>query len=175
MDTLDLRNLEGLIDALKTARSAGFFSESSPVDVLLEIIIDSILSLKNALKEGAKERTFNPELRFLENFRDELGNTKSIRIKKTPRVRYDPESERFLNQIISFFVLLKTDKRSVAQVFMTCFAPFFKSSFSEPPKDEHIRRIQEKKRRPESRKRQVQYFRRLRLKRNNPKKHRKGD
>lgn len=105
---LDKETIDRLIAALKVAKSAGFESLSSPVDLVLDACIDFSLELSDLLDQGAQERQANPSLKFLEKAKaDALGNTRSVRIFKSRQWYYDPEAAEFIRNFASFLVAIK--------------------------------------------------------------------
>lgn len=109
-DTLDKSNLDQLIDALLVARSYGFESSHSPVEFLLQAMIDLCLQIGDDLQEGTPGRKLNQELIFLDDAKaDALGNSPQ---KKIGPIRSPPFSDisagKFLKtNLASFLVLLK--------------------------------------------------------------------
>lgn len=68
IDILEETALDELIETLQVAKQIGFSLSHFPAEVLLDVMIDCALQLKNQFREGAgfwKDR-INPELQFLE-------------------------------------------------------------------------------------------------------------
>jgi hypothetical protein len=115
--TLDKDRLDDLIKVLSSAKTLGFESLSSPVDVLLEAGIDVMLLLKNSFKEGSRGRQNNPSLKFSEKEQDALGNPKQIRIKKPPNVFWSPQLAEIFDKLATFLALIKRNEPSTLRYF----------------------------------------------------------
>jgi hypothetical protein len=106
--TLESDRLKRLIETLQLAHSMGFSSNSSAVEILLEVAIDTTLQISSLLKEGSLGRRNNKEIRFLDDeVQDELGNSRQISFAKKRKFYWEPEAEDLLRQFTSFLVLLK--------------------------------------------------------------------
>lgn len=108
---------------LQKSLDKGFALRTSPVPTLLETIIDIILELKLSLKEESFGSKNNKELIFLDfEAPDELGNSRQRKQAVKPDFSwFDPESGKYLDQIVSFFILMKKHK-SAAVSFMETFS-----------------------------------------------------
>lgn len=116
---LDSSNLRELIRILQIADKHGFgLSQlSSPIDILLNAIIDMILLLKTQLSVGSKFRKNNPGMIFSDKISDALGNPKQILFRKKERLLWDPQASDILLSLASALVLVKNGK-SLRKAFM---------------------------------------------------------
>ena len=97
---LDRDQIKFQIEILTEALNMGYSSPSSPVEPLIEVVIDLLLKLGNVLQEG---RAFwkgrkNPSIKFLD-FADELANPKSIKIWDRRESAWNPELAKYFKQV----------------------------------------------------------------------------
>lgn len=109
---LDWDALKSLEETLRVLRISGFSSQSSPVSLLFEALIDINLALWKAFKEGRpKSRRNNPEVIFLEQAKaNELGNSPQISRFENPEEAWNPEASEFFKMLARFFVFMKKSK-----------------------------------------------------------------
>jgi len=107
-----IRYLEDVTNLLKLAESTAIKlgATFSPIEPLIEVAIDVIISLSIALREDFKGiSTPNPSLEFSERFSDPLGNP--LQIKRFPRrpiiLGPDKLSSIYLKRVAEFLVLLR--------------------------------------------------------------------
>jgi len=113
MDVLDKDQLDRWIQVLTEAKQVGFSSLSSPVEPLLEVMIDLCLQLKQLLQEGtvAWETRSNKSLKFSEFQVDALSNPKVIRSEKQRHVAWDPSISFFFKELAETLVRLKASHK----------------------------------------------------------------
>jgi hypothetical protein len=107
-------NTMELIRTVKSAYKSGLninFVPTSPVDPLLDILIDLLMKASMVLREDFKAIvTPNPELTFSERMQDVLGNPLQKRISPKPLiVGPDFFSSYLLRQIAEYLILLKKE------------------------------------------------------------------
>jgi len=111
MDTLDRDLLGQTILILEEARTQGFSSLSSPVEPLLEVMVDLCLQLKQLLQEGTItwERRSNKTLKF-SNFQvDALSNPKVITSEKRRSIAWNPSISFFFEELAKTLIRLKRE------------------------------------------------------------------
>ncbi len=111
MDTLDENLLDQWIQILTEAKQVGFSSSSSPVEPLLEVMIDLCLQLKQLLQEGSRtwEARSNKSLKFSTSQVDALSNPKVIRSEKQRHTAWDPSISLFFKELAESLVRLKSE------------------------------------------------------------------
>lgn len=109
-----IRSFEDMINLLKVASTStatvNIGSELSPIEPLIEIAIDLLISLSIALREDFKGIvTPNPSLEFSERWSDPLGNP--LQIKRFPRHPFilgpDKNSAMYCRRVAEYLVLLR--------------------------------------------------------------------
>jgi hypothetical protein len=98
--------LKELIQALEKAYMVGFASQSSPVDLLIDVMIDTSLLLKGFLLEK-KDVSKNPGIKFLETQQDVLGNPKQVQIPELIMDWYNPNASKFFASLAVELVKMK--------------------------------------------------------------------
>lgn len=112
MDYLDETQIDSLIEVLLQAKTIGFSISSSPIEPLLEVMVDLSLKLQEAFQEGrAWEARTNKLLKFSTTDVDSLGNPKVITSEKPRTIAWDPSSSLFFKELAQTLVRLKTTKR----------------------------------------------------------------
>lgn len=108
-DPLDENQLSLLIETLLRAKTFGFSISASPVEPLIEVMVDLSLQLRNLLKEGKSpwQQKLNPELKFLEQA-DELGNFKSLKLLKPTQPAFEPEVSEWFSRLAQDLIAVKT-------------------------------------------------------------------
>lgn len=122
---LEFERLKELIRLLEIGLKYGYASNSSPIDILLDLFIEVNLRLAIALNEGRSESWTTPGLRFLDTRQDELGNPKQIRFHKQKRVYWDPLAKEFFQSLASAAVQMKKDQKPMRVIFMTTLKDLF--------------------------------------------------
>jgi len=109
--SLDENLLDLWIETLQRAKTVGFNLSSSPIEPLLEVMVDLSLQLKNALQEGRVtwEASSNKSLKFSESQVDALSNPKVIRSEKQRHTAWDPSISLFFKDLAENLVLLKVN------------------------------------------------------------------
>jgi len=113
MDVLDKDQLERWIQVLTEAKEIGFSSLSSPIEPLLEVMIDLCLQLKQLLQEGRTtwETRSNKTLKFSKFQVDSLSNPKVITSEKQRHVAWDPSISFFFKELAETLVRLKASHK----------------------------------------------------------------
>lgn len=107
---LDKDLLDSWIEILQRAKTVGFSTLSSPVEPLLEVMVDLSLQLKNLLQEGRVtwEARSNKSLKFSQFQVDALANPKVIRSEKQRHSAWDPSISTFFEETAKILIALKT-------------------------------------------------------------------
>lgn len=109
--SFDENLLDLWIETLTRAKAAGFsMLSSSPVEPLLEVMVDMSLQLKNLLQEGRVtwEARSNKSLKFSQFQVDALANPKVISSEKQRHTAWDPSISFFFQELAQTLILLKT-------------------------------------------------------------------
>jgi len=111
--SLDKDRLDLWIETLTRAKTVGFSTLSSPVEPLLEVMVDLSLQLKNLLQEGTVtwETRSNKSLKFSEFEVDALSNPKVIRSEKQRNTAWDPSISFYFKELAETLIRLKTDHK----------------------------------------------------------------
>jgi hypothetical protein len=130
MNTLDRESIRQMIETLQSLESAGFSSQSSPISILLEALIDLSLQVGIAIHESRPGRRLNQGLLFDDKGpADELGNSRQVRIgNKTEPVLWDPQGKKFFHALAAFFVDLKKTQNILVS-FHGTMSEFFSPEF----------------------------------------------
>jgi hypothetical protein len=107
--TLKDEEFDALISMLQAARKAAFSISFSPVEVYLDLAVDSLLRVQHLLDEGTFAQQKNPALKDTGQV-DALGNSKIVKIYENPRLFWDPESSIELSSMIESLIGLKQGK-----------------------------------------------------------------
>ena len=131
--------LKELIRVLQIAdkHSFGLSSLSSPIDLLIDVIVDLILIMRQHLIDGAAFRKNNPGIKFLDRFQDVLGNPKQISFRKKERLLWDPEAKEWILALASTLVQVKTGIR-FKDAFMASFEYLISDDFANLQKTKEI-------------------------------------
>lgn len=107
---LDKDLLDSWIEILQRAKTIGFSTLSSPVEPLLEVMVDLSLQLKNVLQEGTVtwEARSNKTLKFSEFQVDALSNPKVIRSEKQRTHAWSPSISLYFEELAKTLIRLKT-------------------------------------------------------------------
>lgn len=116
MDTLDRESLKNVILILQEAEKYGFSSISSPIEVLLETLVDLLLGLASNLEAGQLERKTNKFLKFDDFSQNELGNPRQIRWNKTRVWLEDPVFAETLREIASLLISWQSNHISSTEI-----------------------------------------------------------
>ena len=148
---------------LKEAVKYGFeisFDENSyfdfsPVDILLDSMIDILLIMRKLFDLGSTGPRKNQGIGFSDRFQDVLGNPKQFRINFARDYFWDPEAYEFLMQLASVFISVKRHK-----TFRKAFMAFVEvmsltSGSTEPKKKRRSKANYHYQRRQSSRKRRL--------------------
>lgn len=146
---LDLSRIIDTLSVLKTALSRGYSVQSSPVDLLLESILDLALILKREFFEGSFARKLNPSLRFSKRYQDPLGNPKQIKFQKSSKFYQDDQAADFFEGLALVIKLIK-EQKPVKAAFMAGFRDLFLSLDIKIKRLEQISNEEEKLRRQKS-------------------------
>lgn len=109
MDTLDEDLIDLWIETLQRAKTVGFESSSSPIEPLLEVMVDLALQLKNLLQEGriTWELRSNKTLKFSEFQVDALANPKVLSSEKRRNIAWDPLLSTFFAELAQSLISVK--------------------------------------------------------------------
>lgn len=142
-DALDFEKFDGLLRWLYHTQIHGFSHSSSPIVVLLDAFIEltheAVTELRKEPSE-LREVVLNKELRFSEQFTDELGNPQQSKTlpkhakklqKKYLDLAKDPQLLRFFISLQAFLVRIKRFQ-SIESSFMEEFAEL---AAALPPKE----------------------------------------
>lgn len=123
-----LREMKNLMsEASRLIQPEGSSASSSPIESILETLVDLLLLLRNILKEGTKGRRKNQGLKFSQRLSDPLGNPLQISIKFAQEIFWDPESEEILLRLIQVLLDFKSSpKVSLKTFFMKAFQDLFR-------------------------------------------------
>jgi hypothetical protein len=106
--------VENLRFLLKEAISYGYdvlYSEksflSSPVDILLDSVIDILLIIGKLFIEGSTSSKPNQGLGFSDKYQDVLGNPKQFKISYPAKYYWDPQAEEIFFRLAEAFVRIK--------------------------------------------------------------------
>lgn len=107
---LDKDLLNVWIDILQRAKTVGFSTLSSPVEPLLEVMVDLCLQLKQLLQEGRVpwEARSNKSLKFSQFQVDALANPKVISSERQRHSAWDPSISFFFQELAQTLIALKT-------------------------------------------------------------------
>lgn len=105
----NLDELSQLIETLKSAQAMGFSLGSSPVEPLIEVMVDLALQIRKSLKEGSVfwEKRSNKILKFSKTEVDALNNPKVIRSEVQRHLAWDPQISNFFGEIAQNLILVK--------------------------------------------------------------------
>jgi hypothetical protein len=155
MSRLSSKDFDELIELLSVSRKLGYFTQSSPLQVLLANMIDSIIQISTFFYSGGLfDEKSNPDLQFLEDIWDEhdeefkyvsdgLGNPLQ---KKTFTPRRHLESSKFLGSwfftLAELMVKMKASKGrlSVMERLARDFRPSSPKKLTKPEFFYHKRR-----------------------------------
>lgn len=104
--------------------------EFSPVEILLDALIDILLIIWRYYQFGTQGLKKNQGLGFSDKFQDVLGNPKQFRINFPREYFWDPQAQEIFLSLASTFVKIK-NKESIKKVFMTFFEEL---NFFNPPR-----------------------------------------
>jgi hypothetical protein len=109
LNILDQAQLEELIAILIEAKNIGFSARSSPIEPLLELMIDLSLKLKNLFEFGETKWTGkkNPVIKFSEKFVDSLGNPKQITLWFAKERAQSPQLAQYFGKLAEEILLIK--------------------------------------------------------------------
>jgi hypothetical protein len=109
MDFLDENRIDAWIRIFQEAKQFGFSFPSSPIEPLLEVMVDLSLQLSNLLQEGMRtwEHRSNKTLKFSETQVDALANPKVITSEKRRNLAWDPLIAHFFKELSQTLVRLK--------------------------------------------------------------------
>jgi hypothetical protein len=149
----DKNRLRNLRDILNQALRQGFESISSPIEPLIQLMIDLSLQLKFLFGDQQTYWTGkkNPGLRFLDTEQDSLGNPKQIRINFPGKRAYDEGLEEYFSDLAEELAYIASKKRLPSDL---------RDIFLDEPVQRHSSR--RRKLTPQN----YHYFRRTRKKRN---------
>lgn len=124
-DTLEQDKIQGIREALRFAEQLGFSSNSSPVDILLQALIDLSLLLAKSFKDldKIKRQRLTPSLEWDYDRSDSLGNPVSYKKKILPKPIGDPLSESFFIGLAAFGVRFRNGSLTTKS-FADSFANF---------------------------------------------------
>lgn len=108
-DILDRNWLNDLIVTLQDADKIGYQILSSPVEPLIEVMVDLSLKLREKLKTGDAfwERRFNKTLTFSKTEVDVLNNPKIFRSEVQRNKAWDPALSLFFEKLAQDLIRLK--------------------------------------------------------------------
>lgn len=113
-----------LNEAVKYGYDISFDEKSwfsfSPVDILLDSLIDILLVMRKLFDFGSQGPKKNIGLGFSDKYQDVLGNPKQFRISHPRDYYWDPNASEYLMQLASTFVLIK-NKDTFKNAFMAFF------------------------------------------------------
>lgn len=120
-----LSTLENFLSLIRQAINYGYdvsFDESSsidfsPVEVLLDALIDILLITWRYYQFGSQGLRKNQGLGFSERYQDVLGNPKQFRINFPRTYFWDPNAQEIFLKLASTFVKVK-NKESIRDAFM---------------------------------------------------------
>lgn len=163
LSLLEVDKVRELIKFLETCLQTGFeLSTSSPIDILLDALIDLSLLLKISYKEGGKERKKTPGLKFSERFQDPLGNPRQTKIHFESQIAWDPQAAEFFAALGSLGVRLKNGD-SFKGAFMALIKGFPEFLTTPPKKSSEPEEIQKDRTKPGMKQtRRKYYYRRCR-------------
>lgn len=101
--------LSFLVETLRSALSRAYSISSSPVEPLIEVMVDIALQLKKTLKEGLVpwELKSNKSLKFSETKVDSLANPLVISTEKQRHTAWDPQLSNFFGELAKDLILVK--------------------------------------------------------------------
>ena len=109
----ELQDIDQMIGILDAVKNSAFSLSSSPVDVLVKLLVDLLMKIKNSYEHGLPEtEALNPAIIFLDDEpMGELGNSSQRTIKYNSNLNWSPvyqdrESSpmpRFLRALAVFF------------------------------------------------------------------------
>lgn len=97
------------IQTLSEAHKLGFSIGSSPVEPLVEVMVDLALQLKHLLQEGLVpwELRSNKSLKFSETKVDALSNPLVIRTESQRHLAFSPQLSNFFGELAKSLVVIK--------------------------------------------------------------------
>lgn len=109
MDILDENQLDLWIEILTEAKQVGYSLSSSPAELLLELMVDCALKLRNQFQEGIGTWALrkNPELKFSQKEVDSLSNPKVLRIQTREPSTFNPQLSLFFEKIAQQMIQVK--------------------------------------------------------------------
>lgn len=165
---LDSDQIDQLIFALERAKFADFsLSESSPVNLLLEVATDLAIMLSEAYRfesfRQRPQRRTNDAIGFDYNRSDPLGNPLSFRkkliAKQFERPPWDPNAEKFFQALAQALVLIRRSHDTLSSFMEKMVFDFLKI----PPKaSEERSKVKKKGHKQQSKSAVVAYHRRQR-------------
>lgn len=112
-DILDVNQIDLWIEMLSEAKKFGFSFTSSPVELLLELMVDLALKLRTQFKEGSTtwEARRNEGLKFSETQVDALNNPKVLKIRYVQKQAWDPQLSLFFEKLAETLIKVKHSKK----------------------------------------------------------------
>lgn len=110
MDLLDENQIDSWIQLLTEAKTIGFSFSSSPVEPLLELMVDLAVKLKNEFLEDLGtfwDEETNPSLKFSKTQVDSLSNPKVIYIRDRKQPAWDPRLSSFFGELAANLIRIK--------------------------------------------------------------------
>lgn len=112
MDYLDESQLDFWIEVLSEAKRIGYSLSSSPVELLLETMVDFALKLSNVFEQGSGTWSGrkNAALKFSEKAVDSLGNPKVLKIREQEVSTLNPQLSFYFRELAKQLVEVKRRK-----------------------------------------------------------------
>lgn len=118
------QSLNEFLQIMKEAQKYGYeisdessYFGSSPIEVLLESMVDILLLLKDYFRLGVLGKKRNTGLRFSQRYSDPLGNPKQIKISYPQDFFFDPDAEEFFTALALCFIAIRKSKGNVKKSF----------------------------------------------------------